>query len=143
VITVRKDQILGVAAVLVLVGAGVLYFVRSRGGIEAPTQTTVYGVCLACKAEGQVQRNAADMPPFTCPTGGERAFYAWALCKSCKARCVPVLEKRASGDWAPPAFPKCPVCGADVSAYDPHDLDYMDDIPKPIKTLPLPKWPPQ
>jgi hypothetical protein len=139
----RKDQIMGAAAVLVLIGAGVLYFVRSRGGIEAPTETTTYGVCLACKAEGQMQRTASDVAPYKCPSCGERAFYAWALCLQCKQRCVPVLEKRPMGEWRPPPFPKCPKCGASVAPYDPHDIDYLDDIPKPLKTLPLPKWPPK
>ncbi|MBN2445365.1 MAG: hypothetical protein JXO22_01470 [Phycisphaerae bacterium] len=138
---VRKDSIMGLIAALVLIAAVVIYFARSGGKIEPPSKTTFNGVCLACKWEGQHDRYAGDMPPYKCHSCGERAMYMWRWCPSCKKRCVPVMEKRESGDWLPPAFPKCPKCGADVAPYDPDALEYMEDIPKPIETLPLPAWP--
>ena len=96
-------------AVVVLVLAVVLYFVRSHGGGH-PTSRTDYNAklqCVACNHQFKTNLEVTDRPPYPCPNCGKKEAWPLRQCRDCDEVFLPPLE----GD--PPRQPMiatCPKC---------------------------------
>ena len=128
------------AAVIVLaIGVVALRMFRGGGGggpAPLPTDYTIEGVCMACKAQARLTQNLRERPPFECATCKKAAVYPWMYCPDCRYRFIPNLEKSENGPPRFPVVPACTHCGkARGTGYDSRDTDQ-----KPVGDAPLPKW---
>jgi Zn ribbon nucleic-acid-binding protein len=136
---VQKKQLVLVLVALGAFGiAAYLVFGRSASTVQIGKNFTEAGVCLSCKAEGQVSYPREEPAPHRCPKCGEQAFYPYYFCNDCKYRFVPPLVAGPAG--TPPGLPLgavCPRCQS--SSVGP----WFADQPgyEPEGTMPLPKWP--
>ena len=117
----KKNLIMG--AIIVVAGAIAIYqFFGSSAKPEFPTDYTVQGVCLACRAESPLTQGIRVRPPFDCPKCSVKAVCPWYYCPTCKKRFVPPPEKGSDGVLRMPIVPSCPGCkGTNSAGYDPSD----------------------
>jgi len=136
----RRNILLGVTTVVLLVAAGYLYFSRAGAEAELPQEYTVDGVCLACGQEVHVVAKITDPQPYVCSSCGERAVYTWLYCYDCNKRFVPRLQASPGGGLPNlPVIPSCSECGSsNVSQYVPADATQQA-----VGDAPLPDWPPK
>jgi ribosomal protein S27AE len=134
--TGRQGLFAGVAVVLFAVAGYSLF--AGRNSVTVGRESTVSGICLACKAEGEVTCPRIEQPPYRCPKCGERAFLPWLVCNDCNKRFVPaLLPADGSGPRRMRANPVCPSCGSSsVTQFFPNLPDMQ-----PAGDAPLPKWP--
>ena len=134
----KKQLVLGIVALLAFGIAGYLVFGRSSRVVEIAKNFTEYGVCLSCKAEGQVTYPREEIAPHRCPKCGQQAFYPYYYCNDCKYRFVPALVN--AGADSPPRIPLSIICthcrSESTSPWFADDRAY-----EPAGTMPLPKWP--
>jgi DNA-directed RNA polymerase subunit RPC12/RpoP len=108
----RQGILAGVVVVLVVV-AGVIYYVRSAEKTKPLPKTQIDGVCVACGKEVQLETEPGNVPPLVCPYCKERTVYAWWYCENCKKLFVPrLIASERSGPPRPEMRPVCPGCGS-------------------------------
>jgi hypothetical protein len=133
-----KQLALGLVALGAFGVAAYLVFGRSNARVEIGEKFSEAGVCLSCKAEGQVSYPREEPAPHRCPKCSEHAFYPYYFCNDCKYRFVPALVAGPAG--TPPHMPlgvACTHCQSGSAG------PWFADQPgyEPAGTMPLPKWP--
>ena len=131
-----RQTVLGGLVVVLLVAAGVIYYVRSTHKPGPPAPTHVDGVCVACATDVQEDVPAGTALPLICPHCKEQTVYAWWFCEDCKKLFVPkLIQRKTGGPPQPDRQPACPGCrSAKVMTYTAaRMLDYQ-----PVGRLPLP-----
>ena len=132
----RQLLLLGIV-IVAFGGAGYSIFGR-KSGPSVAKEFTETGVCLSCKAEGEVTYPRAEVAPHRCPKCDAQAFYPFYFCFECKKRFVPALVQRQAGEpLRLPLGVACTSCGgSNVSPFLPNQPEY-----EPAGDAPLPKWP--
>lgn len=134
-----KNLLMGGAAVVLLVAAGVITFTRGLSAkAKYPTGYTVQGVDLVTKEELVIQATNDESAPFTNPKTGQRTVYPWHYCPKCNRRFVPQpVPARQGGPPKMPMIPACPGCGGPGQVWVPEDPEQA----QPAGDLPLPAMP--
>lgn len=133
----KKNLVLGTAAVVLLLAAGVLLVTRG-GSAQAkyPTGYVVQGVDLETKTDVTIHATNKEVAPFVNPATGKRTVYPWYFCEDCKLRFVPALvPSRTGGPPKLPMIPACPKCGHSGTPWSPEDPEQAT----PAGDAPLPE----
>lgn len=131
-----KNMILG--GVIVLVGGFAIYrLVGSSPKPDFPSEYTIQGVCLLCKAETPLTQRIRERPPFECSKCDGNSVFPWHYCPNCRKRFVPPPEKGGDGVLRLPIVPTCPGCkGANATGFDPNDPEQKPEGDFPLPALP-------
>jgi len=133
----QRNLLFGGLAIVVLVLAGVFFVRGQKTTSEVPDTYSIYGVCLACKAEGQTSFAHDERAPHRCDACDEMAVYPWYYCLDCQKRFVPNLYRRdPDGPLRVPRGATCTGCGSS------NVTQYIEGMYKPVGDVtPLPAWP--
>lgn len=118
-----RNMLVG-AAVVVVLGLGVYWFVSPR---KTATNTQQYhwtGACLACKEHVSGDQDAGSSFPAECPKCKEKAAFAWYFCIKCKTRFIPMP---ARDEVNRPIAPYDPIC---ISCRSNNVMLWNDQIPE-------------
>lgn len=135
----QRNILMGGVAIILIGGAVAVFALRGGGNTKLPTDSTIYGVCLACEEDVTTTQPLGAIAPYPCPHCDKQAVYPWMYCFDCNRRFVPDLVRPdINGPLRMPGYPKCPCrgCRSDyVGQYDP-------EMPNqnPVADVPLPKW---
>jgi len=135
----QRQLILGLVALIAVIAAAYALLRSGQKPVGISTEFSEYGVCLACKYEGQVDYPREQPAPHRCPKCGQQAFYPLYFCFDCKRRFVPALERNDPAQPARvPLIIACPNCTSSrVSPFLGGQAGYEPEGPD----VPLPHWP--
>lgn len=132
----KKNLILGLIAAAA--GAFAIYRLSTfESSAKLPSDYTVQGVCLACKAEAGLTQSVRERPPFECSSCKSKSVFPWFYCPQCKKRFVPPPEKRRDGSIGLPIVPSCPSCKATNAG----NFDVLDPEQEGAPAMPVPSMP--
>lgn len=100
-------------AVVLLVAAGSLYFLRTGNANDLANRTDFNAAlrCQVCKASFNAQVEVAEDPPYGCEKCGKREAWPLWKCTSCGELFLPEVSGTPPRQPIAPACPKCKSLG--------------------------------